>query len=143
MRFMLDTNICIYVIKKKPPHLLQKLMTHDYTEIAVSSVTVAELEYGAAKSSRQGQNRDALCQFLVPFEILLFHEPATVHYGDIRADLEKRGQTIGAMDMLIAAHARSLNMILVTNNVAEFQRVSGLAVENWAEPAVVPALSLQ
>ena len=92
---------------------------------------MAELEYGAAKSSRPEQNRQALSLFLTPLEILPYDDRAAVHYGEIRSQLEKKGKVIGAMDMLIAAHARSLGLTLVTNNTREFKRIPHLEVENW------------
>ncbi len=131
MRYLLDTNICIYIIKRKPPEVLERLTSLEPEEVGVSSITVAELEYGMARSSRPRQNRDALINFLAPLQILAFDDEAARHYGDIRVHLEKAGQPIGAMDLLIAAHARSLSLTLVTNNEKEFSRVPGLVVENW------------
>ena len=131
MRYLLDTNICIYIIKKRPPEVLERLVSLDHEEVGVSSITVAELEYGVAKSSRPRQNREALLNFLAPLQILAFDDQAAQHYGKIRAYLERKGQTIGAMDLLIAAHSRSLSLTLVTNNEKEFSRVPGLTVENW------------
>ena len=131
MGYLLDTNICIYIIKKRPPEVLERLVSLDPEEVGVSSITVAELEYGVAKSSRPRQNREALLNFLAPLQILAFDDQAAQHYGKIRAYLERKGQTIGAMDLLIAAHARSLSLTLVTNNEKEFSRVPGLTVENW------------
>ncbi|HDD53650.1 MAG TPA: type II toxin-antitoxin system VapC family toxin [Thermosulfidibacter takaii] len=131
MRYLLDTNICIYIIKKRPTEVLERLVSLDPEEVGVSSITVAELEYGVAKSSRPRQNREALLNFLAPLQILAFDDQAAQHYGKIRAYLERKGQTIGAMDLLIAAHARSLSLTLVTNNEKEFSRVPGLTVENW------------
>ena len=131
MRFIFDTNICIYIIKRKPVQLLDRLRTLDVSDVAISSITLSELEYGVAKSSRPAQNRDALSAFLVPLEILAFDQGAAFHYGEIRAFLERKGIIIGAMDMLIASHARSLSLTLVTNNIGEFSRVPGLHVENW------------
>ena len=128
---MLDTNVCIYVIKKKPIQVLDKLRTFEPGDVAVSSITVAELQYGACKSSRPDRNREALTEFLVPLEVVAFDDSAAVHYGEIRAHLERRGNVFGAMDMLIAAHARSLSLTMVTNNIQEFERVPGLRVENW------------
>jgi len=131
VRYLLDTNICIYIIKKRPPEVLERLVSLDPEEVGVSSITVAELEYGVAKSSRPRQNQEALLNFLAPLQILAFDDQAAQHYGKIRAYLERKGQTIGAMDLLIAAHARSLSLTLVTNNEKEFSRVPGLTVENW------------
>lgn len=132
MRYLLDTNICIYIIKQRPKKVIENIRALSVGEVAVSAITLAELEYGAAKSSRPEQNRDALIAFTAPFEILPFDDNASLHYGEIRASLEISGQVIGAMDMLIAAHARSRSLTLVTNNSREFQRVHGLVIENWA-----------
>ncbi len=128
---MLDTDICIYLIKRKPIQVLDRLRTFRPGEVAVSSVTVAELQYGAYKSNRPEQNQAALAAFLLPLEVVPFAENATAHYGEIRTHLERKGNIIGAMDLLIAAHARSLALTLVTNNIQEFQRVPGLRAENW------------
>jgi tRNA(fMet)-specific endonuclease VapC len=131
MRFMLDTNICIYLIKRKPPQVLSRLKEFNIGEVTVSSIAVSELEYGVAKSSKPDRNRDALDAFLAPLEILSFDGEAAYHYGQIRAFLEKEGKLIGAMDMLIGAHAVSASMTLVTNNMKEFSRIPGLRSENW------------
>ncbi len=133
MQYLLDTNICIYLIKKKPPKVLERFQTHTLSDIGISSITVAELEYGICKSQHQGKNRSALIQFLIPLEIVDFDQPAATTYGSIRHDLESRGLVIGSMDMLIAAHALSLGATLVSNNVREFSRISNLSLENWAE----------
>lgn len=132
MKYLLDTNICIYIIKSKPAQVLQQFRSHAIGEIGVSSVTVAELAYGVAKSRHRGQNREALTQFLLSLTIANFDEEAASFYGSLRAALEQQGTPIGALDTLIAAHALSLDMILVTNNVREFDRVEGLEVVNWA-----------
>ena len=131
MKFLLDTDICIYLIKKKPPSVIEKLHAYQVGDIGISVVTVAELRYGAAKSQRIQQNHEALDLFLAPFEIVVFDENAAATYGEIRAQLEKTGQPIGPLDLLIAAHAKSLSLALVTNNIGEFKRVKGLKVETW------------
>ncbi len=131
MRFMLDTNMCIYIIKRKPSQVLKKLEGIEISDVAISSITLAELEYGVVKSSRPEQNRDALSGFLSPLEILPFDDRAAFHYGKIRTYLESNGQVIGAMDMLIASHAISLSLVLVTNNIREFERIPELQRENW------------
>jgi tRNA(fMet)-specific endonuclease VapC len=128
---MLDTDICIYLIKRKPIHVLDRLKTFRPGEVAVSSVTVAELQYGVYKSSRPERNQEALAEFLLPLEVVPFDESAAAHYGEIRTYLERKGNIIGAMELLIAAHARSLSLALVTNNIQEFQRFPGLHAENW------------
>jgi tRNA(fMet)-specific endonuclease VapC len=133
MKFLLDTNICIYIIKRKPPKVLEKFQALDISDIGISSVTVAELEYGVYKSLRQEQNKIALTQFLIPLEILPFDERATQTYGKIRAELERLGIIIGSMDMLIVSQAISLGLTLVTNNVRELSRIPGLELENWVD----------
>ncbi|MEQ8959068.1 MAG: type II toxin-antitoxin system VapC family toxin [Coleofasciculus sp. C2-GNP5-27] len=131
IRFLLDTNICIYIIRQKPANVLEKFQSLSPSDIGVSSITVAELEYGAYKSQRQEQNRAALSQFLMMLEILPFDAKATQTYGEMRAELEKMGIVIGAMDLLIASQALDRGITLVTNNVREFSRIPGLTWENW------------
>jgi tRNA(fMet)-specific endonuclease VapC len=133
MRYLFDTNICIYLIKQKPQKVLDKFQSLTLSDIGISSITVAELEYGVAKSQQQEQNRTALLQFLLPLEIVEFNQAAATIYGTIRSDLERRGLIIGAMDMLIASQALSLGVTLVTNNVREFSRIPTLSLENWVE----------
>ncbi len=133
MKFLLDTNTCIYIIKNKPPQVLQKFQTFNVSDIGISSITVAELEYGVYKSQRQQKNKLALTQFLILLEIVPFDETSTQLYGQIRAELERKGTVIGAMDMLIASQAMSLGLTLVTNNIKEFSRIPGLVLENWVE----------
>jgi tRNA(fMet)-specific endonuclease VapC len=132
MKYLLDTNICIYIIKRKPPEVIQRFKSLLPTEIGVSSITVAELEYGIYKSTDIAKNREALNQFLLPLEVLDFKVESTQAYGQLRADLSLRGLVIGAMDMLIAAQALSQDLVLVTNNTSEFSRISRLRLENWA-----------
>ncbi len=132
MKYLLDTDICIELIRKRDPHLLKRLTDLPAGEVGVSSITVAELEYGASKSRRAEQNREALERFLLPLMIVDFNYEAAVSYGQIRADLERAGTPIGSFDLLIAAHASSLDVTLVTNNIREFTRESRLRVENWA-----------
>ena len=132
MRYLLDTNICIYIIKKSPAHILEKLTSTQVGDAGISSITLSELEYRVAKSNRPQQNREALSAFLTPFEILSYDQSAAIHYGAIRSYLEKKGILIGPMDRLIAAHALSLSLIMVTNNVREFKRVPNLRLENWS-----------
>ena len=133
IRYLLDTNICIYIIKQHPKQVIEHLRTLLVGDVAISAITLAELEYGAAKSSRPEQNREALIAFTAPLEVLPFDDDASLHYGEIRADLERAGMVIGAMDMLIAAHARSRSLKLVTNNSREFKRIHGLDIENWVK----------
>ena len=129
--FLLDTNICIYAIRQRSAAVLAHLRAHGPADVGVSAITVAELQYGVAKSARPEANTEALQLFLAPLEILPFDDAAATAYGRIRADLEGRGTPIGAMDLLIAAHAVSLHAVVVTNNEDEFRRVPGIEVENW------------
>ncbi len=131
MKYMLDTNICIYLIKKKPTAVLKRFKTTNISEIAISSITLSELFCGVSKSSKPEQNFMALTQFVAPLEILPFGSEAAQYYGDLRSRLEKQGTPIGSLDMLIAAHALSISSMLVTNHKREFDRVPGLKIENW------------
>jgi tRNA(fMet)-specific endonuclease VapC len=131
VKYLLDTNICIYIINKKPATVLKRIQTKRPDQVAISTITQAELEYGLARSRFPERNRAALLQFLFPFQLLDFDQLAAVQYGTIRSDLESKGRPIGAMDLLIAAQAVSRNLVLVTNNEKEFGRVEGLKVENW------------
>jgi tRNA(fMet)-specific endonuclease VapC len=131
MQLMLDTNICIDLIKKRPPSVLERFASHAVGDIGISVVTLAELEYGVSNSSRPAKNREALDQFISPLEVVPFDRQAPAVYGRLRAALEKKGQSIGSMDLLIAAHAVSLDVRLITHNVREFGRVPGLRVEDW------------
>ena len=133
MRYMLDTNICIYAIKHKPEKVFQKLQTIDPQDVCVSSVTYAELVHGVEKSAAVEKNRLALSMLLANIEILDFDVDAADCYGKIRADLEKKGTPIGPLDMMIAGHAMSMGYTVVTNNAKEFSRVPNLKIENWAE----------
>ena len=132
MIYLLDTNICIYIINKKPPAVVKRIQTKLPEQIAISSITLAELEYGIVRSRYPDRNRIALLEFLIPFMILDFDQMASVVYGWIRSFLESKGKPIGPMDLLLAAQAKSRNMILVTNNEKEFNRIDGLQTENWA-----------
>lgn len=133
MKYLLDTNICIYIIKKKPAEVLQKFNSLPAGEIGLSSITIAELKYGVQKSQQPEKNGKALEKFLIPLEIVNFDYKASIAYGKIRSALESKGSPIGPLDNLIASHALSLNLTLVTNNVKEFQRVSDLKISNWVE----------
>ena len=130
---LLDTNICIHIIKRKPISTLQHFQRYQPGDIGISAITLAELQYGVAKSQAQQRNQDALDEFLIPLEVLPFSDSATHAYGQIRASLERQGKIIGANDLLIAAHALSLDALLVTNNTREFERVSDLQLANWVE----------
>jgi tRNA(fMet)-specific endonuclease VapC len=131
MNYLLDTNTCIYVINKKPSSVVQRIQTKRPEQIAISTITQAELEYGVARSKHPEQNRVALLEFLFPFLILDFDQMAAVQYGLIRSRLESIGKPIGPMDLLLAAQARSRDLVLVTNNEKEFRRVEDLKIENW------------
>ena len=131
MKVLLDTNMCIYIIKRQPPAVLERFTGFAVGDVGISVITLAELEYGVSKSRDAKRNRYALKQFIAPLEVVRFEQGAAVIYGIIRAQLEQEGQPIGSMDLLIAAHARSLNVRLVTNNESEFKRVPGLRIENW------------
>jgi len=131
VKVLLDTNICIYIIKRQPPAVLERFSGFAIGDVGISVVTLAELEYGVSKSRDVKRNRHALEQFIAPLEVAILDQEAAVMYGTIRAHLEQEGQPIGAMDLLIAAHARSLDVHLVTNNESEFKRVPGLRIENW------------
>ena len=131
MRYLLDTNTCIYIINKKPSSAIKRIQTKQPEEIAISTITQAELEYGVARSRYPDRNRIALLEFLFPFYLLDFDQMAASQYGLIRSSLESKGKPIGPMDMLLAAQAKSIDLILVTNHEREFRRVEGLKTENW------------
>lgn len=130
MKYMLDTNMCVYA-QKRNPYVLQKIKENWENGIAISSITLAELEYGVKYSANPEKNAVALMKFLSVIEILPFDSNAAIEYGDIFADLRKKGTPIGNMDMLISAHARSENLIIVTHNTREFKRVESLQLEDW------------
>ena len=133
MNYLIDTNICIYIMNKRPPAVIQRLKSIDVGRIGISSITISELYYGVSKSQQKSQNEKRLEEFLIPFDILPYDELASRCYGTIRSRLEEQGQTIGPLDMLIAAHALSQDRILVTNNEKEFKRIPLLNVENWVD----------
>jgi tRNA(fMet)-specific endonuclease VapC len=132
MKYMLDTNICIYVIREKPAGVLRRFRQTNVKDVCISSITLGELEYGVNRSSQPGRNKLALAAFLAPIQVSPFEDMAAQAYGQVRAVLEKQGTPIGSLDTLIAAHALSLDCTLVTNNEKEFRRVPGLHVQNWA-----------
>jgi tRNA(fMet)-specific endonuclease VapC len=131
MKVLLDTNICIYLIKKQPASVLKHFAEYQIGDIGISSITLSELQYGVEKSAYREKNAEALDAFVTPLEIMQYDAQAANAYGKIRAALEKAGTPIGSMDMLIAAHAVSLGVPLVTNNTREFERIGGLSVLNW------------
>ena len=128
--YMLDTNICIYVIKNRPAEV-QDRFNRLAGQLCISSIALGELHYGAEKSARRAENLEAIEGFVDRLEVLPFANRAALHYGQIRAQLEREGRVAGTHDMLIGAHARSEDLTIVTNNVREFERVPGLSVENW------------
>lgn len=133
MEFMLDTNICIYIIKRKPLDVIERFKQTKISQIGVSTITLSELLYGVLKSSKPAQNQMALAQFIAPLEILPYGDDAAQYYGTLRTHLEKQGTPIGSLDMLIAAHALSTDCTLVTNNEKEFIRIPKLKIENWVK----------
>ena|SRR5438067_4036 len=133
MKYLLDTSICVYLIRQRPIHLLQRFATYAVAEIAVSTITVAELYYGVERSNRPILNRQALERFLVPLTVLEFDLGAAEVYGSLRTGLAAAGMPIGSLDTLIAAQALSRHLIVVTNNTGEFARVAGLVIEDWTQ----------
>ena len=133
IKYLLDTNICIYIMNRRPIEIIHKFKQFDIGEIGVSTITVSELQYGAVKSKNRTFNIQRIEEFLSPLEIISYDNNAAGFYGDIRHNLEKQGETIGPLDLLIAAHALSRNIVLITNNENEFQRVKNLKVENWVK----------
>lgn len=131
MKYLIDTNICIYLMNHHPPEVLARFRNMGVGKIALSSITVSELYYGAWKSKAIQQNIRRIEEFVYPFDVLAYDEDAAKEYGKIRSSLEEQGQVIGPLDMLIAAHALSRNLILITNNTKEFERVKSLQIENW------------
>jgi tRNA(fMet)-specific endonuclease VapC len=129
---MLDTNMCIYIIKKKPEKVLKKFQLFDIGDICISSITYAELMFGVSKSQHKQKNKDALLEFAIPLDIMPFDDEIAVNYGDLRAYLEAKGTPIGSLDTMIAAHAQTLKCMLVTNNKKEFARVPHLKIEDWS-----------
>ena len=135
MKYLIDTNICIYIMNHRPAHVIEKFKQFHPGDIAVSTITVFELQYGVAKSVRRQDNQQRLNDFLAPFEILDYDETAARTCGDLRLILEKRGQPIGPFDLMIAAHALSQHLVLVTNNEKEVAYVENLKIENWTKQA--------
>ena len=133
MKFMLDTNICIYAMKNKPEIVQKKILENSQAVLCISTITLVELVHGIYKSVQKEKNFDALLKFLIKVEILPFDMSAAIEYGKICAYLQKNGTPIGPLDTLIAAHALSKNFTIITNNVREFERVPELKIENWSE----------
>ena len=132
MKYLLDTNICIYIIRKNPERMFRKFRECQVGDVGISSITYSELEFGVENSSNPQRNREALYEFLAPLEIEPYPPEAAPVYGSLRAHLQRKGRLIGPLDLLIAAHASYLGCTLVTNNLAEFSRVPNLIAENWA-----------
>ncbi len=131
MNYLLDTNICIYLIKNRPATVLERFSRHEPKDVAISTITLFELQYGIEKSQDQERSHKALSKFLSPLNVLDLDRYAAMEAAAIRAQLERKGLPIGPYDLLIAGLARSRGMVLVTNNAREFERVDGLALENW------------
>ena len=133
MHYLLDTNICIYLIKKRPLAVLERFSKYSPKDVAISTITLFELQYGIEKSQYRQRSKDALAKFLLPLNLINLDRSSAVEAAIIRAQLEKKGMPIGPYDLLIAGLARSMDMILVTNNTREFERIDGLHLENWIE----------
>ena len=133
MKYLIVTNICIYIINKRPTAVIKKFKQFELGEIGISTITVSELQDGVAKSTYRKKNEVRLEEFLAPLEILTYDQTAARVYGDIRFQLEKRGRPIGPLDLLIAAHAISQNLVLITNNDKDFKRIEKLKIENWTK----------
>lgn len=131
MSYLIDTNICIYLIKEKPRSVAERFRELNIEDVVISEITVSELLFGIAKSQYKRKNQERLTHFLRPLTILPYKEPASQAYAELRADLERRGQVIGALDMLIAGQAIAEDLTVVTNNTKAFQRINGLKLENW------------
>lgn len=129
--YLLDTNICIYIINKRPKQVVEHIKKIKPHQIKLSSISLGELEYGVSKSKYRESNRNALVDFVSAFDIVDFNDRDAVVFGLIRAELENRGQIIGPYDMQIAAQAITRDLILVTNNTSEFARITNLKLENW------------
>ena len=133
MRYLLDTNICIYLIKRRPSEVLERFKQHSPQDAAICTITLFELQYGIEKSQYQQRSEDALTKFLLPLNLINLDRPAAIEAASIRARLEREGMPIGPYDLLIAGLAKSRDMTLVTNNSKEFRRIVGLRLENWVE----------
>jgi tRNA(fMet)-specific endonuclease VapC len=132
MKYLIDTNISIYIMNQHPAKVIQKFKQHEVGDIAVSTITISELQFGVSKSASPEKNQNRLDEFLTPLQILPYDSVAAAAYGEIRHQLEKKGQPIGPLDLLIAAHAIGHGLILITNNERAFNRIDDLKIENWA-----------
>jgi tRNA(fMet)-specific endonuclease VapC len=133
MRYLLDTNICVYLIKKRPSEVLKRFRQHSPQDVTISTITIFELQYGVEKSRYRQRSEDALAKFLLPLNLINLDRSSAIEAATIRAQLEKEGVPIGPYDLLIAGLARSRGMTLVTSNTKEFERVVDLRLENWVE----------
>ena len=133
MRYLLDTNICIYLIKKHPSEILARFRQHSPQDVAISTITLFELQYGVEKSQYRQRSEGALAKFLLPLNLVYLDYSSAIEAAAIRAQLETKRMPIGPYDLLIAGLARSRDMTLVTNNTKEFERIVGLDLENWVE----------
>lgn len=133
MKWMLDTNVCIAIIRHRTDAAIRRLRGKSIGQVGISSITLAELEFGAANSTQAAAARSALAEFLLALEVAPFDEAAAAAYGEVRSGLQRQGRPIGPLDTLIAAHALAVDAVLVTNNRREFDRVPGLAVEDWLD----------
>jgi len=133
MRYLLDTNICIYLIKRRPPEVLEQFRQHSPQDVAICTITLFELQYGIEKSQYQQRSENALTKFLLPLDLINLDRSAAIEAAAIRAQLERKGIPIGPYDLLIAGLARSRDMTLVTNNTNVFERIVDLHLENWVE----------
>lgn len=133
MHYLLDTSICIYLIKKQPSEVLERFKQHSPQDVAISTITLFELRYGIEKSQYRQRSKGALAKFLLPLNLIDLDSSSAIEAASIRAQLEKKGMPIGPYDLLIAGLAKSHGMTLVTNNTKEFERVVGLRLENWVE----------
>ncbi|MBF0231561.1 MAG: type II toxin-antitoxin system VapC family toxin [Desulfamplus sp.] len=133
MRYLLDTNICIYLIKKRPVEVIERFRQHSPKDVAISIITLFELQYGIEKSQYRKRSEDALTKFLQPLDLIDLDRSSAIEAANIRAQLEKKGMPIAPYDLLIAGLARSQSMTLVTNNTREFERIADLRLENWVE----------
>ena len=129
--YLLDTKICIYIINKKPLKVIEQIKRLQPHQIKLSSISLGELEYGVSKSRDRERNRSALIHFVAAFDIVAFNDADAEIYGLLRAELEKKGKIIGPYDLQIAAQALTRDLILVTNNTAEFERIPSMRIENW------------
>jgi tRNA(fMet)-specific endonuclease VapC len=136
MHYLLDTNICIYLIKKHPPEIIERFRKHSPQEVAISIITLFELKYGVEKSQYRQRSEDALAKFLLPLTLIDLDRSAAEEAAAVRAQLEKKGISIGPYDLLIAGLARSRDLTLVTNNTREFERIDDLHLENWIDPSI-------